>query len=220
MSDDEARRRPRPLRAHPWFARFYERIAVKAEDAWEASIRDELCADLTGAVLEVGAGNGLNFAHYRRAGVVVACEPEPNMLRLAQPRADAAPVPVRLVRGSAEEVPFPDETFDAVVCSLMLCSVRDPAAAVAEIRRVLRPGGVIRLYEHVRSPNRRLARIQDLIERPWGWFGGGCHPNRDTVGELERGGFVVDVRPVRVPIPGSAVLPHVLGEGRIGAVAR
>ncbi len=206
-------------RDHPVFARFYERLATATEKGWEGDLRDEICGDLEGRVLEIGAGTGMNFGHYRRARVVIAFEPEPNMLRLATPRAQAASVPIRLVRAAGERLPFRDQAFDAVVCSLVLCTIQDPMAAIAEMRRVLRPDGVVRLYEHVRAERPRLARLQDLIERPWGFFAGGCHPNRDTVANLERGGFAVQARTYRPPFFGASFVPHVVGEARLGADA-
>jgi ubiquinone/menaquinone biosynthesis C-methylase UbiE len=201
-------------RQHPLFARFYERLTRASEGGWEGEVRDELCADLTGQVLEVGAGNGGNLVHYREAAHVVACEPEPNMLRLAVPRAAEAAVPVGLVQADGEHLPFGDDAFDAVVCSLVLCTIPDPKAALREIRRILRPSGALRVYEHVRASSRNLARLQDLIERPWGLFAGGCHPNRDTVASLAAEGFEVRVRTFRPPVIGGALLPHVIGEAR------
>lgn len=202
-------------REHPVFARFYERLARASEKGWEGDLRDEVCGDVEGRLLEIGAGNGMNFEHYRRAGSVVACEPEPNMLQLAAPRARGASVPVRLVRAAGERLPFRDHAFDAVVCSLVLCTIGDPMAAIGEIRRVLRPDGVVRLYEHVRAEDRRMAWFQDVIERPWGFFAGGCHPNRDTVANLERGGFALRIRTFRPPFVGASFVPHVVGEARV-----
>ena len=202
-------------RDHPLFVRFYERLARATEKGWEGEVRDEVCGDLEGRVLEVGAGNGMNFGHYRRAASVVACEPEPNMLRLAAPRARAAAVPVHLVRAAGERLPFRDGSFDAVLCSLVLCTIADPGAAIAEMRRVMRAEGVVRLYEHVRAESPRMAKLQDVIERPWGFFAGGCHPNRDTLGNLERGGFAVQVRSFRPPMLGGWLVPHVVGEARV-----
>lgn len=211
MTDTPRTRR----RKHPFFARFYERLAQATEKGWEGELRDEICGDVEGLVLEIGAGNGMNFGHYRRARLVIACEPEPNMIRLSAPRARAASVPVRLARASGERLPFADRTFDAVVCSLVLCTIDDPVAAIAEFRRVLRPDGVLRVYEHVRAESRGWARLQDVIEMPWGWFAGGCHPNRDTAGSLERGGFELAVRTFRPPMIVGGIVPHVVGEARI-----
>lgn len=204
---------------HPVFALLYDWLAAPAQ-RWEARHRRALCAGARGLVLELGAGTGLNFAHYRSARRVVAVEPEPHMLRRAARRAGEAPVPVSLVAAVAEALPFRDGAFDAVVCSLVLCSVRDPGRALEECGRVLAPDGELRLYEHVRSPRPGVARLQDRVERPWRWLAGGCHPNRDTVGALRARGFHVEVRAFDPPVPGGSFLPHVLGVARPPAEPR
>jgi ubiquinone/menaquinone biosynthesis C-methylase UbiE len=202
---------PRP---HPIFARVYERISTAANVAGEIEYRAELAGGATGRVLEPGAGNGLNFAHYRDADLVVAMEPEPTMLRMAAERAGDAAVPIQLLRGSADALPFADYSFDTIVVSLMLCSVSDPPATVAEYRRVLRPGGTLRFLEHVRSRRPGWARVQDVMAEPWSWFAGGCHPNRDTLGTLRESGFEVRGRGFSFGPP-SPLRPHVLGVARL-----
>jgi ubiquinone/menaquinone biosynthesis C-methylase UbiE len=197
-------------RTHPIFARVYERISTAMNEAGEIEHRRELAGGAIGRILEPGAGNGLNLEHYRDAELVVAMEPEPTMLRLASERRRQASVPVHLVRGAGESLPFPDASFDTVVASLVLCSVSDPVAVVAEFRRVLRPGGTVRFLEHVRSRSPAWARVQDVVAVPWSCFGGGCHPNRDTVGTLRAAGF--EVRGRGFPFgPPSPCRPHVLG---------
>ena len=201
-------------RTHPIFARVYERISTAMNEAGEIEHRRELAGGATGRVLEPGAGNGLNLEHYRDAELVVAMEPEPTMLRMASERSLEASVPVHLVRGAGEALPFPDGSFDTVVASLVLCSVSDPVAVVTELRRVLRPGGTVRFLEHVRSRSPAWARVQDVVTVPWTWFGGGCHPNRDTVGTLRAAGF--EVRGRGFPFgPPSPCRPHVLGVARL-----
>jgi ubiquinone/menaquinone biosynthesis C-methylase UbiE len=201
-------------RNHPVFARVYERISTAMNEAGEVDHRRDLVAEAAGRVLEPGAGNGLNFAHYRRADLVVAMEPEPTMLRMAAERARRAPVPVHLLRGAAEMLPFTESSFDTVVASLMLCSVADLTAAIAEFRRVLRPGGTVRFLEHVRSRHATWATVQDAVAGPWSWFAGGCHPNRDSVAALRDGGF--EVRGRGFPFgPPSPCRPHVLGVARL-----
>jgi ubiquinone/menaquinone biosynthesis C-methylase UbiE len=201
-------------RDHPVFARAYERISTALNRAGEVDHRRELAAGATGQVLEPGAGNGLNFEHYRDVELVVAMEPEPTMLSMAAPRAREAQVRIHLLRGAAEALPFPDRTFDTVVASLMLCSVSDPASTVREFRRVLRPGGTVRFLEHVRSRSRTWAAVQDAVAVPWSWLAGGCHPNRHSIDALRDAGFLVEGRAFPFGPP-SPCRPHVLGVARL-----
>jgi ubiquinone/menaquinone biosynthesis C-methylase UbiE len=206
------------MKEHPVFAFFYDRMA-RAAQRWEEPYRDELCGEARGLVLELGSGTGLNFGRHRLAERVVAVEPEPNMLRRSVPRAAEPTIPICLVRGSAQALPFAEATFDTVLTSLVLCSVPDLTTAVGELRRVLKEDGVPRFYEHVRSEHPRTARWQDRLERPWGLFAGGCHPNRDSVGAMRAGGFAVELSRFDPPVPGGRFLPHVIGEARPAAGA-
>jgi ubiquinone/menaquinone biosynthesis C-methylase UbiE len=200
------------VKEHPLFARFYDRLSRSMWEV-EAPHRTELVSDLSGRVLEVGAGTGLNFQLYGQGVEVVAIEPEPNMRRRALEKAADASAPVRLLGGAGEALPFQDGSFDAAVVSLVLCSVRQPAAAAAELRRVLKPGGELRIFEHVRSTDRGHARWQDWLTPVWGFFSAGCHPNRDTAATLREAGFEVEVR--RIPIgPPTPARPHILGVAR------
>ncbi|MEU7011602.1 class I SAM-dependent methyltransferase [Streptomyces sp. NPDC046332] len=131
-----------PIKPHPLFARFYARLAGSAmEKAGVAEHRRRLLADLTREVIEVGAGNGLNFPHYppEVTRLVVAVEPEPNLRALAEERASETSLPLEMREARAERLPFPDASFDAAVVCLTLCSIADPHAALAELHRVLRP---------------------------------------------------------------------------------
>jgi ubiquinone/menaquinone biosynthesis C-methylase UbiE len=203
---------------HPLFARVYARVG-HLMDAEIGDHRRRLLAGLTGRVLEVGAGNGLNFPHYPATVTeVVAVEPEPHLRRLAQAAARQAPVPIRVVAGTAEALPARDATVDAVVASLVLCTVTDPQQALAEIGRVLRPGGRLRFYEHVRATDPRLARWQDRLERPWGWLVGGCHPNRDTVAAIAAAGLqLVALDRFDLAAMPALARPHVLGVAERGS---
>lgn len=208
---------PRPVR-HPVFARCYARVG-HLMDAEIGDHRRRLLAGLHGRVLEVGAGNGLNFPHYPATVTeVLAIEPEPYLRRLAMAAASQAPAPIRVADGTAEALPADDATFDGVVASLVLCTVTDPDQALAEVRRVLRPGGTLRFYEHVRATDPRLARWQDQLERPWGWLVGGCHPNRDTVAAITAAGLQM-VRLDRFDLKAMPPLarPHVLGVAERGS---
>lgn len=185
---------------------------MREEGRGQADNRDRVLAGLEGRVVEVGAGNGLNFAHYPAGvGEVVAVEPEPFLRERAAERAVAAPVPVTVVDGTAEALPLPDGSVDAVVVSLVLCSVADQAVALAEARRVLRPGGELRFYEHVISHRPAKAAFQRAFTATvWKRIAAGCHMDRDTGAAIEAAGFVVESSE-RVPYQGLA---HLLGVAR------
>jgi SAM-dependent methyltransferase len=177
---------------HPLFARYYARISVTAETRiGMAGVRERLLGGLSGRVIEVGAGNGLNFAHYPSAvSEVVAIEPERVLRQLAVEAALRSGVPVDVVPGAAEALPVKSEAFDAVVLSLVLCSVRDVSRALGEVRRVLRPGGVVRFFEHGAGGGRAMAFTQRALDRTvWPVLNGGCHLSRDPVAELRDAGF-------------------------------
>ncbi|WP_327715672.1 methyltransferase domain-containing protein [Streptomyces sp. NBC_00490] len=183
---------PRDPVHHPLFARYYARVSVAAETrAGMAGVRERLLAGVSGRVIEIGAGNGLNFAHYPgTVAEVVAIEPERTLRRLAVDAALRSGVPVDVVPGAAEALPVKSEAFDAVVVSLVLCSVRDLPRALAEIRRVLRPGGAVRFFEHGRGGGQAMRLTQRALDRTvWPPLSGGCHLSRDPIAALRKAGF-------------------------------
>ena len=215
MTETAASRLARRGARHPVFARLYGRIAAAGEESGRAGHRAEMLAGLAGNVIEAGAGNGLNFAHYPSAVTeVLAVEPEPHLRRLAAHAAASAPVPVRIIDGTAGLLPAGDAQFDGAVCSGVLCSVPDLQQALTELRRVLRPAGQLRFYEHVRSADPRRARMQDRADGIWAALNGGCHPNRDTEAAITTQGFKIeacrrfDFQPCLLAAP---VAPHILG---------
>lgn len=202
---------------HPVFARFYAKMAGPGMDkAGIGAYRDRLLAGLTGEVVEVGPGNGLNFGRYpTTVARVVAIEPEPTMRALAEEAAASAPVPIEVVDGHAEKLPLADASFDVAVVSIVLCSVTDQAAALAELHRVLRPGGSLRFFEHVQAEGAGMQRVQKVVDATvWPLMFGGCHSGRNTAAAITAAGFDIteldrfDFPPSRIPSPSSA---HILG---------
>lgn len=183
-----------------------------------AEHRAELVVGLSGSVVEIGCGPGAMFRHYPpEVTTVLAIEPDAYLRGLAERAALAASGPsaptISVVEGCAEALPGADGSVDAVVCSLVLCSVPSQAAALAEIRRVLRPGGELRFYEHVRSRSRIVGWMEDALTPLWRRYAGGCHPNRDTASAIARAGFKVSrVRRFGfAPAPISPRMAHIVG---------
>jgi ubiquinone/menaquinone biosynthesis C-methylase UbiE len=209
----------RIMDGHPIFARFYDRLMAGTERAGLAGMRHELIEEASGRVLELGAGTGHNLEHYTDAVTeLVLTEPDPYMAeRLREHLANEARsvAKVAVVEAPAEDLPFDDGSFDAVVATLVFCTVDDPLKAIAEARRVLVEGGRLLFIEHVRGERPRLARWQDRLERPWGWFAGGCHPNRATDQLVAGAGFWIDsLDRTKFPKAPSIVRPLIRGVAR------
>ena len=175
------------------FPNFYDVFMFPFERAGNRRRRHGLVARATGRVLEIGVGTGLNLPFYRHASSVVGIDPQTSMLERAAVRARRAPCPIRVVEGSAEALPFGDDKFDTVVVSLSLCTIPDDRAALAEMKRVLRPEGRLLFLEHVRPRRPWLGRIFDFVTPGWKRIAGGCHLNRDTVGNIAAAGFEVEL---------------------------
>jgi ubiquinone/menaquinone biosynthesis C-methylase UbiE len=203
----------------PRFARTYMRAATNAERRGATEHRRQLLKGLHGTVLEIGAGHGLNFPHYPpTVSEVIAIEPEPTLRAHAADAAASAPIPVRIMAGVADDLPFDDQSVDAAVASLVLCSVPDQHRALAELHRVLKLGGELRFYEHVIprcQPKRLLLQAADHSGL-WPKIAGGCHPARDTTAAIEHGGFEIQSSD-RIMFAASALeptIPYVLGVAR------
>ncbi|RFU37448.1 class I SAM-dependent methyltransferase [Actinomadura logoneensis] len=178
---------------HPLFARCYARM-IPLLDQRLAPTRADLLRGLRGEVIEVGAGTGSTFPYYpAEVARVLAVEPEPRLREAAEDAARRASPQVEIVAGTAERLPAADASFDAAVTSLVLCSVPDQAAALAELRRVLRPGGELRFFEHVRAATAGRRRVQKVLDATvWPRFVGGCRVGRDTVAALREAGFEIE----------------------------
>ncbi|MQA98513.1 MAG: methyltransferase domain-containing protein [Streptosporangiales bacterium] len=200
---------------HPLFARLYARV-VPLMDRGLAVHRARLLAGLSGRVIEVGAGTGANFPHYPpEVAALLAVEPEAHLRKLAEAAGREAPIPVEVADGVADRLPAEDGTFDAAVVSLVLCTVPDPGAALAEIARVLRPGGELRFLEHVRATTPGRRRVQRLADATlWPRVNGGCRTGRDTAAAIAAAGFTIerldhlDSAESGVPFPAA---PQIIG---------
>jgi SAM-dependent methyltransferase len=176
-----------------WFARYLEWRERRWPDLVLRRHRGRVLAGLSGRVLELGCGDGVNFEHYPPTVTrVVAIEPQAAARAHAETRAADAPVTVEVVAAHGESLPLEDGSVDAVVCFAALCSVSDQARVLAELRRVLRAGGELRFYEHVRSRSPLLAALQDAVDAAgWPRLLWGCHTSRDTEGALRAAGFEI-----------------------------
>jgi ubiquinone/menaquinone biosynthesis C-methylase UbiE len=202
---------------NPLFARYFARFGGRNEERGNRELRQEMLAGLSGQVMEVGPGNGLNFPHYPRSvREVVAVEPEPYLRSRAEEAAADAPVPIRVADGTADELPAADGSVDAVVVSGLLCSVADVPAALAEFHRVLRPGGQLRFYEHVRSRDVLFAGFQQAADLVWPRLMGGCHVQRQTRAAIEQVFTIEACRGFRFPSDAFfwPVAPRILGTAR------
>jgi ubiquinone/menaquinone biosynthesis C-methylase UbiE len=177
------------------FARFYDRALKATEENGLGEMRAALLGEARGRVIEIGAGTGVNVDLYGEIEDLTLVEPDEHMAARLRERlegGDGEHAPRRLVEAPAEALPFADDTFDTAVATLVLCTVPDPVAAVAELARVLKPGGRLLFIEHVRSEDADRARWQDRFEKPWRFMADGCHCNRDTAATLGASPFQVE----------------------------
>jgi len=181
------------------FARFYDRgLALAGAEGFLGPLRRSLVGGLTGRVLEIGAGTGANLGHYHTADEVLLAEPLPSMRSRLEQRVSAREggIPVRVLDARAEALPVEDGGVDAVVSTLVLCSVEQVDVALAEVRRVLAPGGVFAFLEHSRGSGLKRV-VQTAITPLTIRYAGNCHHDRDLPAHLGRAGFA-DVAPIAV----------------------
>ncbi|MEF3309239.1 methyltransferase domain-containing protein [Paenibacillus sp. GYB004] len=176
---------------NPLFNRYYDTIMKPLETKSFRPIREALLAQARGTVLEIGSGTGVNFPLYRSPDKVVAIEPDSAMLTRSLQRAEHAAVPIEVVQAGAEQLPFESNRFDSVVCTLVLCTIPDPQGALAEIRRVCKPGGTLLLFEHVLLEHPIWSAAQRGLTPMWKKLCGGCHLNRNSLAFVQQAGFQI-----------------------------
>jgi SAM-dependent methyltransferase len=216
----------RVLQRDPWglnervFAWYYPLLVGLSERAGGADLRARVIGQAVGRTLEIGAGNGYNLPHYPSSvAELVLSEPSAHMLSALRHRLDGQPPPVascQLIQTGAEVLPFADASFDTVTSGYVFCTIPDPDRAMAEIARVLKPGGRYLFIEHVRAPGGSLlGRVQDAIEPLHVYLAAGCHPNRRTEDLLRRSGLTIDwIEHAAMPMSLPSVRPVILGAAR------
>jgi ubiquinone/menaquinone biosynthesis C-methylase UbiE len=199
------------------FAAVYDRGLKATEEAGLREMRRETLAAASGRTIDLGAGTGVNLELFPEAvGELVMAEPDPHMIKQLRAKLADSSVDATAIETPAEKLPFADDSFDTAVFTLVLCTVPDPAAALAEAARVLKPGGKLLFVEHVRSEEAGLARWQDRLEKPWRFLADGCHCNRDTVSLIEAGPFTLNrVEQDELPKSPPIVKPLARGEATL-----
>lgn len=196
----------------PCFAGVYDAAFAMAERSGLAAIREEIAGQATGRVIELGAGTGLNLDHYAGVTELLLTEPDPHMAARLRKRVAGQSGEVTIIEASAEDLPVDSASVDTVVSTLVLCTVLDPDRSLAEVTRVLRPGGKLVFVEHVRSRSVRLAAWQDRLKDQWSWFACGCQCNRDTVSMIEKSPLeILSLRDDRLHWLGPLISPLSIG---------
>jgi len=200
------------------FAALYDRGLKATEEAGLREMRREVLAKASGRTIDLGAGTGVNCELFPEAvSQLVMAEPDPHMFKRLREKVAEEPS-VEIVQAPAEVLPFADNSFDTAVFTLVLCTVPDPGAALAEAARVLKPDGRLLFVEHVRSEDPGLARWQDRLEKPWRFLADGCHCNRDTVASIEASLFEIEsVEMSELPKSPPLVRPLVHGRASLAA---
>ena len=199
------------------FAAMYDRGLKGTEDAGLRETRRDVLQAAQGRTIDLGAGTGANLGLFPDAvSELVMAEPDPHMAKRLREKLARSSAEVELIEAGAERLPFEDSSFDTAVFTLVLCTVPNPKAALAEAARILKPGGRLLFVEHVRAEDAGLARWQDRLERPWRFVADGCHCNRDTVANIEASSLVVEhVENDRLPKAPPLVRPLVRGSATL-----
>ena len=211
----------RPMRNARWYKRAQAWLLSGTNRRYEVMVADEkraLLSPLAGTVLEIGPGGGNNLAFLstlQRGGRWIGVEPNPFFHDRLRARGERLAIEVDVRTATAEALPAADRSVDSVISTLVLCSVRDPVAALREVRRVLRPGGRFVFVEHVAAPHGTgLHAVQRAVRPIWRALSDGCHPDRDTGLLIEEAGFAsVELRRFRLPVP--VMGPHIAGVARV-----
>lgn len=200
-----------------FFTATYDRCLKGAEEAGLRETRREALTEAAGRTVDLGAGTGANLGLYPATVTeLVLAEPDPHMLKKLRARVGEAGLDAEVVEAPAERLPFADASFDTAVFTLVLCTVPDPQAALAEAARVLKPGGRLLFVEHVRAEDPGLARWQDRLEKPWRFIGDGCHCNRDTVATIAASPLTLErIEHGRLPKAPPLVRPLVRGSATL-----
>lgn len=200
------------------FSAIYDPLLKKTEESGLRDTRRELLSKASGATIDIGAGTGANVGLFPDdLPRLVFAEPDPHMSKRLRAKLAEADGRAEVMEAPAEGLPLPDNSFDTAVATLVLCTVPDPAAALAEAARVLKPGGKLLFAEHVRGED-GLARWQDRLEVPWRYFADGCRCNRDTVATIGASAFTIDsVEHGEMPASPPLVKPQVWGSATLAA---
>jgi len=199
------------------FAALYDRAFAATEDAGLREMRSRALSEAQGRTIDIGAGTGANLELYPEAVTdLVLAEPDPHMFKQLRVKVAESGIEAETTDAPAEKLPFPDAGFDTAVFTLVLCTVPNPRAALAEAARILKPGGKLLFLEHVRAKDAGLAHWQDRLEKPWRFIGDGCHCNRDTVATIEASPLTLEqVEHGKLPKAPPLVRPLVLGSASL-----
>jgi ubiquinone/menaquinone biosynthesis C-methylase UbiE len=198
------------------FSACYDSFLKGTEEAGLSDKRAALVAQAQGETIEIGAGTGLNLEHYPDGVTrLVLTDPDPHMTKRLRKKVAASSREAEIIEAGGEKLPFPDDSFDTAVATLVLCTAPDAVGALSEVKRVLKPGGRFLFLEHVRSHDPGTAKWQDRLELPWTYLADGCHPNRDTLAAIKASGMTVEgVEDDKLPKAPPVVRPLIIGSAR------